>query len=45
MVRQALENGAITMSRTAEMMEMELRGMREYYPLVRITARSSADTP
>jgi len=45
LVRQALEVGAITMSRAAEMMGMELREVREYYPLVRSTACSSADTP
>ena len=45
MVRQALENRVITMSRAAEMMGMDLREMREYYPLVLSTAFSSADTP
>ncbi len=45
LVRQALENGVITMSRAAEMMGMDLREMREYYPLVLNTAFSNADTP
>ena len=41
----AFENWVITMSIAAEMMGMELREMREHYPLVRSTACSSADTP
>ena len=44
-VKWALENGVVTMSRAAEMMGMELREMREHYPLVRSTACSNADTP